>query len=382
MSEYQYYEFQAIDRPLTVKEMSELRSCSSRARITPSRFVNDYSWGNFKGDEEMWMEKYFDAFLYFANWGTRILKLRVPSRLLSLAKAEPYCSGESVSVREKEGRLIFSFISEDEDGYEEDWAENGFLASIIPVRAALMHGDLRALYLGWLFCAQNGDFDGLALEPPVPPGLGELSDSLDSLTGFLRLDPDLVHIAAQASGHAEDTRPKPGELRAWLAKLPETEKDEMLVKCITSKDSLYAAEIQQRFLGDRSVAAVDAPQEKRRTVDELFEAAGTYATERMRVEKEKQAEEKKRRDAEAAAARARYLDGLAGKEQKIWDEIDALISTTQPKNYDHAVSLLKDMRDLFLRRNNSPAFTARLEALRAAHLRKPTFIERIGKAGL
>ena len=43
MSEYQYYEFQAIDRPLTEKEMRELRSYSTRARITPTSFVNDIS---------------------------------------------------------------------------------------------------------------------------------------------------------------------------------------------------------------------------------------------------------------------------------------------------------------------------------------------------
>jgi hypothetical protein len=28
---------------------------------------NDYSWGNFKGDENAWMEKGFDAFLSLAN---------------------------------------------------------------------------------------------------------------------------------------------------------------------------------------------------------------------------------------------------------------------------------------------------------------------------
>jgi hypothetical protein len=67
MSEYQYYEFQAIDRPLTEKEMRELRSYSSRAHITPASFVNDYSRGDFKGNEDTWMEKYFDAFLYLAN---------------------------------------------------------------------------------------------------------------------------------------------------------------------------------------------------------------------------------------------------------------------------------------------------------------------------
>jgi hypothetical protein len=32
MSEYQYYEFQALDRPLTQKQISELRAYSSLAR--------------------------------------------------------------------------------------------------------------------------------------------------------------------------------------------------------------------------------------------------------------------------------------------------------------------------------------------------------------
>jgi hypothetical protein len=50
MSEYQYYEYQAIDRPLTKQEMAEVRSLSTRATITPTRFVNVYHWGNFKGD--------------------------------------------------------------------------------------------------------------------------------------------------------------------------------------------------------------------------------------------------------------------------------------------------------------------------------------------
>ena len=61
MSEYQYYEFQAIDRPLSEKEMAELRSRSTRARITPTSFVNDYSWGDFKGDENAWMAKLADV---------------------------------------------------------------------------------------------------------------------------------------------------------------------------------------------------------------------------------------------------------------------------------------------------------------------------------
>ena len=66
MSEYQYYEFLAIDRPLTPAQMSELRAHSTRAHITATGFVNEYHWGSFKGDEHAWMERYFDAFLYLS----------------------------------------------------------------------------------------------------------------------------------------------------------------------------------------------------------------------------------------------------------------------------------------------------------------------------
>ncbi len=56
--------------------------------------MNEYQWGDFKGNENEWMNEYFDAFLYFANWGTRILKLRLSGRLLDAKKAAPYCIGE------------------------------------------------------------------------------------------------------------------------------------------------------------------------------------------------------------------------------------------------------------------------------------------------
>ncbi|SBT05175.1 hypothetical protein ACCAA_20208 [Candidatus Accumulibacter aalborgensis] len=104
MSEYQYYEFQAIDRPLTSAEMSELRSISTRARITPTSFVNEYSWGDFKGQPDVWMERYFDAFLYLANWGTHLLKLRLPPRLLNPASALTYFGSDSAFVNVKSGK--------------------------------------------------------------------------------------------------------------------------------------------------------------------------------------------------------------------------------------------------------------------------------------
>ncbi len=50
MSEYQYYDFRAIDRPLTKKEMAALRSISTRAAITTTSFTNHYEWGDLKAN--------------------------------------------------------------------------------------------------------------------------------------------------------------------------------------------------------------------------------------------------------------------------------------------------------------------------------------------
>ena len=67
MSQYEYHEFQAVDRRLTEPEMHQLRGCSSRAQITPTSFTNEYHFGSFKGDEDLWMEKYFDGYIYNSN---------------------------------------------------------------------------------------------------------------------------------------------------------------------------------------------------------------------------------------------------------------------------------------------------------------------------
>lgn len=170
MSEYRHYEFQALDRPLTESQMAELRRYSSRATITPTNFVNEYNWGNFKGDVHEWMEKHFDAFLYVANWGSHWLDLRVPTQLLDPETVSMYCTDEGLSCRVRGNFVIVSFASEDESG---EWAEGeGWLASLTPLRADLMNGDLRCLYLGWLAAAQEGHFEDDEIETARATGSG------------------------------------------------------------------------------------------------------------------------------------------------------------------------------------------------------------------
>jgi hypothetical protein len=380
MSEYQYYEFQAIDRPLSEKEMGELRSRSTRARISPTSFVNDYSYGNFKGDEDAWMEKYFDAFLYLANWGTHVLKLRLPARLLNEATADLYCVGESASVRQKHGYTIFTFVSEDE---EREWVEaDGQLSSLISVRSELARSDLRALYLAWLLCAQGGELDDDETEPAVPPGLGELSASLNSFAEFLRIDGDLIAAAALASPPLADIEPKPAEVREWLAKLPVAEKDDILVRAMTGNGGALGCDLLQRMLRERKRdPGTSQGVPERRTVAALLRAAEQVAEERRRIAAAKAAKKKAERERATAEARAKHLDQLAGQEPKLWQDFERLVAAKLPKSYDQAMVLLADLRDLAVRMDETN-FRRRIEALRIAHASKRTLIARLDKAGL
>jgi hypothetical protein len=49
MSEYQYYEFAAIDGPISDAGLRYARVCSSRAEVSRVRWQNTYSFGDSTG---------------------------------------------------------------------------------------------------------------------------------------------------------------------------------------------------------------------------------------------------------------------------------------------------------------------------------------------
>lgn len=383
MSEYQYYEFQAVDRPLTQEQMAELRRYSSRARITPSGFVNVYNWGDFKGDPDGWMERYFDVFLYLANCGTRWFMLRVPAGLLEPGIVSAYCGQESLSYRAKGDHLILSFCSEEED-YE--WVDGeGWLASLIPLRADVMRGDHRCLYLGWLLGAQGGEFEDETLEPPVPPGLADLSAPLQTFAEFLCIDLDLIAAAAERSAGKPVPGPSTDDITTWVAELPERDKDAILTMMLEADDPYIVTQLKHRAYREiRGAGEWDsrARDSGGRTVGELLSRAEEMAEERQRMESEQRAREMAEQERERAAQRERYLKLLIGKEDGLWAKVDQLIATRQPKRYDEAVSLLQDLHDLADMQHRTREFSLRMNSLCSKHTKKTTLVERFRKAKL
>ena len=82
MSEFQFYDFRTIDRPLTDSERREVSSWSSRANASSHRATFNYSYGSFKKDPLDCVARYFDALFYTANWGTRHLIFRFPKKMV------------------------------------------------------------------------------------------------------------------------------------------------------------------------------------------------------------------------------------------------------------------------------------------------------------
>jgi hypothetical protein len=378
VSEYQYYEFVALDEALTAKQQGELRAVSSRGRITSSGFVNDYQWGDLKADPAKWMERYFDAHLYLANWGTRRIMLRLPKEALAPGTAEAFCAGESAGCWTTHTHLILDLRSEDEDGDEEWWDEEGRLAAIVPVRAELAGGDRRLLYLAWLLCVQNRELNDEEPEPAVPAGLAKLSGPLQALADFLRLDPDLLAAAAAASRPLVEKKPSAAELRRWVAGLPVAEKDEMLLRVLRGDAGLLRSELLRQFHG----VTEEPPAGEGRTAGDLLAAAEERRTARQQQEREREAAERQCREEAAAAAREQRLDELARNPARTWSQVDELIATKRPKDYDAAVTLLMDLQALAVREGEIFEFAERMSRLRERHARKPSLIDRFDRARL
>lgn len=277
MSEYQCCEFLAIDQPLDEDEQAEVRTLCPRARITATSFVNEYHWGDFRGDPRKMMERYYDAHLYVTNWGTHQVMFRLSRAFLSLETARQYCVDPHVCAWASGKNLILDLTSQEESGDWDEAAEDS-LSAIAGVRAELAAGDLRPLYLAWLAAWGTWERDEDAFEyaeedecePLVPAGLAALTAPQRALADFLRLDAGLLAIAAQASPPLPEIKDDPRGLARWIKDLPASDKDTLLHEVAQGHGARVQMELRRRFRGEPDSTGDTHP---RRTVAELLDAA-------------------------------------------------------------------------------------------------------------
>ena len=385
MSEYQYYEFLAIDRPLTDEQQARVRSLSTRARITATSFVNEYQWGDFRGRPDQLMEYCYDAHLHVTNWGTHHIMFRLPIELLDFEVVEQYCVGDLANAWTTDEFIILDFLSED-DSEDFDTDPEPLLGTIVGVRAELAAGDLRPLYLGWLASyglweRDDDAFDRAAddeLEPPVPPGLGALSAAQRAFADFLRIDKDLLETAAETSPQLASAGTS-DELAAWIKRLPVAAKNRMLVRVAQGDGNRVRMELSRRFHDENGLPA-ENPEP--RTVADLLDAADrrrSTRTNRLAAERAARAAQLER---DRAIAYQRRLDDLAHDPEAAWARVQDLIETRKPAAYDSASALLVELRDLADREGTQQTFRARIATLQRDYARRPALLERLSRVDI
>ncbi len=344
MSESQYHEWQAVDRVLTHEEQDAVNDLSSHIEVSSSRAVVTYHWSDFRHDPKQVLLKYFDAYFYLANWGSLRLMFRFPKGLLDEADILPYCTDEFITFETIGKYQVLDLDFNPEDG---GWMEaDTGLSHFIRLRADLLEGDFRLLYLAWLkamtmygdpYADEGYDNDDTNVaaydrEPPVPPGLKKLSPPLQNFVQIFEIDSFLVQAAAEES--PDPKKALKVDYRELIARLPREECDDFLAR-LAEGDPGVGLALRKRL-------SAFLPQERpqpagRRTIRQLLQRA-----------EEPENDEKKHR---AEAARQKYIaemKALAAREAGVWQHVEVLLDTGRKiaSVYDEATALLEKLKHL------------------------------------
>ncbi|MGD1278643.1 MAG: hypothetical protein ABR964_15635 [Tepidisphaeraceae bacterium] len=337
MSEYQYVAFRAIDAPVSEKNLKFMRQQSSRAEITPLSFENEYHFGDFHGDALEMLRRGYDFHFHYADFGVRKLMIRLPNGLPDPAAAEPYLEQDSLHfLKDKQGGGgILCLEPYLEPGELDDlWELDGFLDRLLPLRAEILDGDLRPLYLAHLAVASDRNHDpDKEKDAPVPAGLNKLTDAQRALTKLYGLSEALIAAAARNSPPPPKRTDSDRHYATWLQHQPEATKIEWLHQLMADPRAAVRSEILAEYQKSQTTPSWPTIRLDR-TIAEIRTAAEAIQ------------HEQNRKHAEAAARRrAKKLAEMAADPTRTLRETEELVEERSLETYHQIALLLADLRE-------------------------------------
>jgi hypothetical protein len=359
MSEHQCVAFRAIDGPVSEENLEYMRRQSSRAEITPFAFDNEYHYGDFGGDALEMMRRGYDIHLHYANFGIRKLLIRFPHGPPDEAAAKPYFAKDSLRfLKDKQGKggTLCIEPSHEPGDLEDLWEIDDLIDRLAPLRAELLGGDLRPLYLAHLAIACDGEHDpDETKEAPVPAGLGELTSAQRALAELYGLSDGLIAAAAQGApplGAQGDPRKRHVE---WLHGQSQATKDAWLAQMMSDPRSTVRMEILAAFRKGRDVPAWPTVRQDR-TIAELMAAA---------VEIEKG--ENRKAAEEAAQLKKKRLAAMKADPAKVLRETEQLVKERTRDSYSKISKLLAELRESLAGSDQSGLAERQAQKLRKAN---------------
>lgn len=381
MSEYQRYEFMTVDRPLTAEELKAVNQLSSHIEANSTYAFIEYSWGDFKHDPIKVLHKFFDGFLYWANWGSPQLAFRFPHGVLPADLLEGYYLEDYVTLTPHEDYDILNFEFGEMEAPDE-WLEYS-LGSMIAIRDELLNGDLRSLYIAWLaseaawrnyeedeqYYARDevheaDDEDDMRGVPVIPTGFKMLTAAQQSLAQLLQVPSDLLAVVARHS--SAGTTAASDDVEAWVELLPLERGRNYLVRLARNEAGLSRKLLKElRDLG-RGEAKAPLPEGERVNYVTLLAESRALKAEREREQRLKERQ-----------AREQHLQEIHDHEAAYWQQVEQAAALGTSSGYDKALQFLLDLRAAADQFRESRQFQTRFQAWAQRHLRRPALLRRL-----
>lgn len=379
MSGYQYYEFYAIDRELTKQERDEVDGLSTRFSPTSRRAIFQYSYSDFRHDEELVFFQYFDFFLYLSSWGTKRIMYKFPQELVNYEGIKQYDHSFDTSVsneiniyKESEFVIIDINLSEEEGDF---WIEEqSYLsAELIGLRQDILNGDYRALFIIWLhiknleYNAEEIDLDSKILKQLIPDNLGQFNSGLKCLMELYEVNADWISGVSKYSGQSNSQKENYIEV---VKKLSIDKKNDYLMRILDGELNLN---IKLKKELEKIAGIGNEKQQKTEeiTLKELVGLINKAEAKRKILEQE-----------EVERKRLNTLKEIEKNKEIIIKEIDYHIKRGSGKSYDEALRRIRSLNDLAKHQGQELEFKKWINKLKEEVANKPAMFKRIEGQGL
>jgi len=370
MSEYQCYQFQTVDKPLSKVEMQEIARLSSRIKLTTHKAIFVYNYGDFPADAGEILLKYFDAMTYVANWGSRRLMFRFPESIVNIEEIKQFCFRDSITLKCISGFAVLDIHFFDEENSA--WIdENDWLSSFLPLRNDLIEQDYRLLYLAWLKAVNLNppEEDEKYFHPTVPQGLRNLPQSIKDFIELFDIDEFLIRAVAKFSPKKKKVEKL--VLKDALSKLSQEECNDFLLRLALNEPYL-SVQLKRRLEEVNKQDSGDVFEKKERQTVSAF--LDQLKNEReQEIEKQRALEEQKR---------IQELEKLSRQEPQLWNKIALLINEKKAYAYDEAVNILLNLKELAGYKKTVSIFQEKLNKIHMTHKSLSGLRRRLNENGL
>ena len=246
--------------------------------------------------------------------------------------------------------------------------ERGLLDRMLPLRAQILNGDYRVLFLAWLYLVTlNPEIEEDRLTPEIPPNLKTLDYSLDSFIDFWEIDGDLIAAAGESSLSKKLISDE--DLVEQISHLSEQEKEHYL-KALFKDETRAKLELRKRL------AEMIPDSEESSFVPAV--TLGELQQELARQHELRKAREKR----EAEETKRQKMEDIGKRQLSLWKLAQEQAGLISSKGYDNATEILSELKEYAEYTDSLSEFEEKFEPIFEKYGKSIAFRRRLGAKGI